>query len=360
MRAIRIAAQGFRNLAPLHLELPPRGALILGPNGHGKTSLLEALAYPVLQRSVRGAADTEVTRFGAEGFHLRLHFEADGRERSIEAGFAMTGRRKRVAVDGAEQRRLSDAIGHWSAVCFLPADLALVQGAAAERRRYLDQVLSLAEPGYLGHLSRYREALAQRNAALRQGRSDLVRPFDRPLSEHGAAVIAARLRWVERMAPQFATECASLGEHATPALTYRGRPELANPAAWEAALAERAGRDLQLRATSLGPHRDDLLVQLDGRSAREYGSTGQQRGAAVALRLCELVTLAGARGSEPALLLDDVFAELDAARQRRLASRLWDGTTRQVFVTAPRHDELPSGLELEVLTMEAGQVRGAA
>lgn len=360
MRANRIAARGFRNLTDLDLSLPAAGAAILGANGHGKTSLLEALAYPVLHRSVRGAGDSEVVRFGGDGFHLRLDFDDAGRSRTIEAGYLTSGRRKRIAVDGVEQRRLGGAIGHWVAVTFLPTDLGLVQGPAAERRRFLDQLLSLADPSYLGHLSRYREALAQRNAALRQGRADLVTPFNLPLAHHGSALVAARVEWIAQLGARFAEEAAGLGEATTAELAYRGRPELAAEAAWVEALAAAAARDQQMRATSVGPHRDDLLIRLGDKSAREYASTGQQRGAAVALRLCELVTLSHARGSEPVLLLDDVFAELDAERQQRLAARLGNGGTRQVFVTAPRRDELPHGLELEVLTMRDGRILEAA
>lgn len=358
MRADRISARGFRNLADLDLELPPAGAAILGPNGHGKTSLLELLAYPVLYRSVRGSADPDVVQFGGAGFHLRLVFD-DGRSpRTVEAGFQAAGRKKRLVVDGVEQSRLGPAIGQWTAVTFLPTDLGLVQGPAAERRRYLDQLLSLAEPGYLDHLSRYRGSLAQRNAALRQGRPDLAALFDGALARHGAALVAARQRWVARLAPRFSAECHELGEPAHAGLSYQGRPELADEPAWAAALAHSAARDQATRATSVGPHRDDLAVILGGRAAREFGSTGQQRGAAIALRLCEMVTLAEARGTEPALLLDDVFAELDGDRQRRLAGRLAGGPARQVFVTAPRRDELPGGLELEVLEVREGRVGG--
>jgi len=357
MQADRIVARGFRNLADLDLPLPAAGAAILGPNGHGKTSLLELLAYPVLCRSVRGAADPEVVCFGGAGFHLRLGFHDGGGPRTVEAGFESAGKRKRLAVDGVEQPRLGPAIGQWTAVTFLPADLGLIQGPASTRRSYLDQLLSLADPTYLGHLSRYRAALAQRNAALRQGRPEMAAAFDGALARHGAALTAARVAWVDRLAPRFGEECAGLGEPSVAGLAYRGRLELADAAAWPAALAGSAPRDQQGRATSIGPHRDDLVVSIGGHSARDYASTGQQRGAAIALKLCELVTLAEARGNEPALLLDDVFAELDADRQERLAARLAEGVTRQVFVTAPRRDELPGGLPLEVLEVRDGRIR---
>lgn len=353
MRATRISARGFRNLAPLDLAPPPAGAAILGPNGHGKTSLIELLAYPVVWRSVRGAPDPELVQFGEPAFHLRVEFEG----RSVEAGFLRAGRKKRLAVDGLEQRRLGPAIGHWAAVTFLPSDLGLIQGPAAERRRYLDQMLSLANPDYLGHLSRYRAALAHRNAALRQGRPELAEPFHSALSRHGAALVAARLAWVGDSAKEFAAECEGLGETAPVGLEYRGRLDLADPEAWGAALRESLPRDQAVRATGVGPHRDDLTVTIGGHLARGFGSTGQQRGAAIALRLAEMTTLATSQGSEPVLLLDDVFAELDDDRQRRLASRLSVGGDRQVFVTAPRRDELPKGLGLELLRVEAGMVR---
>lgn len=362
MRAERITARGFRNLAPLELPLPAAGAAILGPNGHGKTNLVELLGYPVLWRSVRGAPDLEVMAFGAEGFHLRLEFRENVQPREVDATVLRAGRRKRIAVDQVEEPRLGGAIGRWRAVTFLPADLALVQGAASERRRYLDQVLSLADPGYLGHLTRYRAALAQRNAALRQGRTAVGVAFDSALARHGAALMAARLAWTEAMAPRFGTECAALGEPEPAALTYQGNAALADPAAWPEALQRAAGRDQQLGATTVGPHRDDLRLTIAGRATREFGSTGQQRCAAIALRLCELVAVTAAGRAEPALLLDDVFAELDPERQARLAARLAaDGAgPRQVFVTAPQAEDVPAALGLERFTVRDGRIHAGA
>jgi DNA replication and repair protein RecF len=361
MRAKRITARGFRNLADLDLQLPAAGAAVLGPNGHGKTSLIELLAYPVLWRSVRCSADADLVQFGAEAFHFRIDFEAADRPRTVEAGYLKAGRRKRLLVDGEEQRRLGSAIGHWTAVTFLPTDLALIQGPATERRRYLDQLLSLAHPAYLGHLSRYRAALAQRNAALRQGQFALAEAFGPALGRHGAELVRARAEWTAGTAEAFAMECAGLGETAGAHLEYRGRMDLADPDAWAAALRGAWPRDQQLRATSVGPHRDDLLVAVGGRPARDFASTGQQRTAAIGLRLCELTTLAAARGDQPVLLLDDVFAELDDDRQERLAARLTaaDQPARQVFVTAPRRDELPDGMPLEIIRVDGGRVAAA-
>lgn len=359
MQAVHLTARRFRNLADQDLELPPGGAVLLGPNGHGKTSLLEALYYPVLFRSFRGALDADVCRWDGPGFQVSLN-AVGGPARTFEAGFQRTGRRKRIAVDGVDIPRLADAVGRWLAVAFRPTDLQLVQGPAAGRRQYLDLVLALADPAYLRALLRYRAVLAQRNAALRSGRADLVTAFDGGLAGPGARVVRARLAWVESTADRYRAESDALGEPGPATLSYRGNVELADEAAWPRTMREAAGRDLARGMTTVGPQRDDLALSLDGRDLREFGSTGQQRTAAVALKLCELATLAAARGTEPVLLLDDVFAELDRERQARLASRLGVPGTRQVFLTAPRRDELPPALDLETFEVTDGSLHARA
>ncbi|HEU5169267.1 MAG TPA: DNA replication and repair protein RecF [Gemmatimonadales bacterium] len=355
MRLRRLVARGFRNLADVDRELPAGGVALLGANGQGKTNLLEAIYYPVLFRSFRGVADPDVARFGGSGFHVELALE--GAEAGDVAATWSGPRRKRIAVDGEEIERVADAAGRWLAVAFRPEDVRLAGGPAAERRRYLDRLLSLASHPYLRALARYRAALARRNGALRQGRPEIARMFDPLLAVEGATVVRTRLDWVAAAAERFAAELAGLGETERVCLRYQGRSELADPAAWPAALEAAAARDRARGSTTVGPHRDDLVLELAGRPLRVVGSTGQERTAAVALKLLELGWLAASRGSEPALLLDDVFAELDGERQKRLARRLGDGNGRQVFLTAPRQDELPSGLELPVWTVHAGAVR---
>ena len=355
MRAQRIVARGFRNLADLDLVFPPGGAVFLGPNGHGKTNLLELLYYPVLFRSLRGAPDLQVVRHGEVGFALTLTLDEECRPRELAAGFKSAGKEKWVAVDGVRPERVTEAIGHWLAVAFLPTDLRLVQGSAAGRRQYLDRVLSLADREYLRTLKRYRTALAQRNAALRQGRSDLAGAFDPPLSRAGADLVRRRVAWTRDCAARFSTECAALGEGESMSLGYRGDDALSDPDHWAAALRRSGARDQKLGMTTVGPHRHDLELWLGSKALREVGSTGQQRTAAVALKLCERETLAATSGSEPVLVLDDVFAELDRGRQERLAARLAGGTP-QTFMTSPREEELPEAFHLEPFSVADGRV----
>lgn len=361
MRATRIEASRFRNLASLDAELPAEGIVFLGPNGQGKTNLLELLYYPVLFRSVRGARDGDLVQHGEAGFHLKLEVVAGGdATRTVEAGFLEAGRRKRIAVDGAEPLRMSEALGIWLAVAFLPGDVSLISGGAGERRQFIDRTLSLAVPNYLQALRQYRAALEQRNAALKRGLAETAWAFDGSLARSGAKLVAARVDWVAAAGPKWREMCAALGEPLPVDMRYRGQTELGDPACWSDALAGSRQRDLASGVTSIGPHRDDLSLRLGGQPLRTVGSTGQQRTAAIALKLCERDTLRQAAGAAPALLLDDAFAELDRDRQERLADQLELATgAAQVFVTAPRADELPPGLTLPVAQVAAGQMTRA-
>jgi DNA replication and repair protein RecF len=355
VRLRRLVARGFRNLADLDCELPASGLVLLGANAQGKTNLLEAIYYPVLFRSFRGAPDQEVARFDGPGFLVEACLDG-GAAASVGAAYASPGRRKRILVDGLEPERVADAAGTWLAVSFLPDDVGLATGSAAGRRGYLDRLLSLADRHYLRALARYRAALAQRNSALRQGRSDLARAFDAPVATSGAEIVRTRQAWAAVAAEQFAAELDCLGEPPGTRLRYQGGEGLSEREAWGPALAAALPRDQARGMTTIGPHRDDLMLEIGGRPLREFGSNGQQRGAAVALKLIELAGLRQARGTEPALLLDDVFAAFDRERQRRLARRLLETPGRQVFLTAPRRDELPPDLALPVWRMDAGKV----
>jgi DNA replication and repair protein RecF len=351
-----LVARGFRNLAPTELTLPSEGIALLGANAQGKTNLLEAVYYPVLFRSFRGATDSEVAGFDGPGFRVESTVTRNGKTATIATEFRVAPKRKRIEVDGAESGRVMEAMGHWVAVAFLPSDVVLASGPGVERRRYLDRLLCLADRGYLTALTRYRSVLSQRNAALRHDRRDVVRAFDEALARAGADVVSGRVRWAATATSMFAEEFAALGEQETVALRYRGRAELAAVDAWAGAIEEAWPIDSKRGVTTVGPHRDDLILEIGGRALRDYGSTGQQRSAVIALKLLELSTLSASCATAPALVLDDVFAELDVERQNRLVRRLGEGEHRQVFVTAPRRDELPRGLPLPVWNVKEGRI----
>src|SRR5579862_3412359 len=192
-----LEVRDFRNLARVDLPLPPEGIAVVGDNGHGKTSLLEAIYYLHVLRSVRGAHDADVIRFGAPAFHVRARTNRD-----IGIGYERGSKRKRVTLDGVEPPRLTDALGAVPSVMFSPADVALVRGAPGERRRFLDIMLGVTSPTYLRSLQAYRAALVRRNAALRSElRSELrsggpIAVWEPPLAHHGAVICQARSTWV--------------------------------------------------------------------------------------------------------------------------------------------------------------------
>lgn len=336
-----LVVRNFRNLATVNAELPPEGLVILGENGHGKTNVLEAIYYLVLFRSLRGAHDRELVRFGEPGF-----FVAGDADVHVTVGYEVEGRRKKVTVDHTERSKLSDAVGHVTAVPFAPSDRDLVSGGPAGRRRFLDIVLSLSEPGYLAALAGMRQALKQRNAALRLGRGEAARAFDAPFADGAAVVAAARRRWVDRWSARYRELSDALGEDGTAGISYRPDHHREDDTGERirAALRSAFERDLRRGTTTIGPHRDDVGLALGDRDLRTYGSAGQQRTAAIALRLLEAETLRAARGAAPVALYDDVFAELDRGRQERLLGLIRESLPGQAIVTAPRQSEVPPAL----------------
>lgn len=352
MRLARLSVRDFRNLERVDLELPPEGMVVVGENGHGKTNLLEAAYYLQLLRSARGARDVDLVRFGAAAFHVGADTTGEKGGHGIGVGFERATKRKRVTVDGTEPPRLSDALGALPAVLCSPRDAALVAGSPSERRRYLDVTLALTSRPYLTALQTYRGALARRNAALREGaraaRDEArIAVWEPALAEHGARIWSARVAWVAEHAERFASVCTAIGEHGTATLRYAtsldaGEGDVA--AALARALESKRTLDLKRGLTHAGPHRDDLELALDGRDLRTFGSAGQHRTAAIALRVLEQETLRDKRDAAPLLLLDDPFAELDARRSARILELFAGEGAGQTILAVPREADIPAGL----------------
>ena len=373
-RAARLesfAVRDFRNLERVDVDLPAPGMLLIGENGQGKTNFLEAIYYLQLLRSIRGARDQDLVRFGTAGFHLAARITSD-RASEVSIGFERAGKRKRVRLDGATIERLGDGVGTLPVVMFSPTDVELVAGGPSLRRRFLDIMLAVASRGYLRALQRYRGALVRRNAALRDaakhqgGRTGArIEVWDEPLAEHGAVLWRERDAWVGTISARFTELCRAIGGDTISIRHASTLSELPTACDRRLALLEQLqaqqSADVRFGLTRTGPHRDDLLIMLEaGGAARElrvFGSAGQQRTAAIALRLLEAETLRERRGGAPLFLLDDPFAELDVPRTRRIVSVLSDNGLGQTILAVPREGDIPRDMpQLERFRVAAGVI----
>jgi DNA replication and repair protein RecF len=365
-RLRHLTARDFRNLGDVSIDVPAPGLALVGDNGHGKTNLLEAVYYLHLFRSLRGARDVELVRFGAGAFHVGG--AADGtRWIRVGAGFDKESGRRRIMLDGVPCDRVSDALGAFPSVAFSPADVALVAGGPSARRRWLDVTLASTSPRYLAALRDYRAALAQRNAALRaRSRSSPAAIWDSALALHGARLTMDRAAFITWAIPLAARHGIDLGERAPLDLRYRTGETLPAQATEDlirdgiaAALFADRDRDAERGVTHHGPHRDDVDLKVGGVSVRKFGSAGQQRTAAIGLRLLEWAWHRERGGREPLLLLDDPVAELDRGRAARVLSLLTSpsASAGQVLLAVPREDDIPPVLtSLARLRVRDGRV----
>jgi DNA replication and repair protein RecF len=364
IRLNRVSIRNFRNLERVDLDLPADGAVVVGDNGQGKTNFLEAIYYLQILRSFRDARDQDVTRFDTTGFHISARAHTPSAH-EIGVGFDRATKRKKVTIDGTEYRRLSDGLGALPAVMFSPRDVELISGSPAERRRYLDLVLALTDRRYLHALQQYRANLVRRNAALRiasrRGSHNIqeVAVWEPALADHGSILIETRARWVEEHAAEFTNLAEKIGEQGRAEMRYSSpfADAEARRDVLLAAFDEKRSLDVRRGLTHVGPHRDDLEITLDDRDLRSFGSAGQQRSAAIALRMLEAATLRQHAGAEPLLLLDDPFAELDIHRAGKILVMLEQRGLGQTILVVPREADIPAGLmQLDRLSIRGGEI----
>jgi DNA replication and repair protein RecF len=325
----------FRNYPRAEVIFAPGLNAVVGPNGVGKTNLLEAVDLAGTGRSHRALREQEVVRFGSEWAVVRARFESASRGYTSEVRVARAGL-KQVRVDGVPARR-AELLGRAVLVASGPEDSQVASGPAAERRRLLDGLLCQMSPAYYHALLRYHRVVRQRNRLLRaQAPAHLLEVWDEPLVDLGVRVAERRAEFVARMAPFAASWAERLGCGRVE-VRYRPGWEPERDAARQA--LRRLRREEYRRGSSLvGPHRDDLEIELDGLGVRSFASRGQQRAVTLALRLAAVELVRLELGEEPILLLDDVLAELDRERAERLLRELEEGP--QVLVTATDRGEL--------------------
>lgn len=379
MHLTRLGLLDFRSYPEADVALAPGVSAFIGRNGQGKTNLLEAVGYLSTLSSHRVATDAPLVRLGAERAILRAAVARGGRSTLIEVEVT-PGRANRARVNRTPVPRPREVLGLLRTVLFAPEDLALVKGDPGERRRFLDDLLVQRAPRLAGVRGDYERVLRQRNAllktagaAVRAGRGDVgtLDAWDTHLARTGAELLAARLGLVAALAPLVDKAYADLAGGVGPVrLGYRSSLGEDGPgtgdgvplpaeleAALLAALARSRPAELERGVSLVGPHRDDLLLELGPLPARGYASHGESWSVALALRLASWELLgaddAGAEG-EPVLLLDDVFAELDTTRRDRLAAAA--ARAEQVLVTAAVPEDVPAALSGQRYAVDAGEV----
>ena len=352
-----LGLRDFRSWAHADLELPPGRTVFVGPNGFGKTNLIEALWYSTTLGSHRVGTDLPLIRAGADRAVVSTIVVNEGRECAIDVEIA-AGRANKARLNRSPVRSTRAVVGVLQAVLFAPEDLALVRGDPADRRRYLDDLATLRRPAIAGVRADYDKVVRQRTALLKslsgvRHRSDhtaldTLDVWDSRLAEHGAELMAARTHLVNELAPEVekayqhlapGSRAASIGYRASvESLTAEGGDREFLEAGLLVALAARRDAELERGMCLVGPHRDDLELRLGDQPAKGFASHGESWSFAVALRLAAYELLR-ADGGEPVLLLDDVFAELDTARRRALAAVA--ESAEQVLVTAAVLEDIP-------------------
>jgi DNA replication and repair protein RecF len=333
----KLALAGLRNITRLELEPARRFNVISGDNGHGKTSLLEAIYLVATSRSFRTERLSELRQDGAEFARVEAEILEGGQPRQQRANLSAAGRTLRV--DGVAPSALSSYVRLTPVVVFHPGDLELSMGAASGRRDLLDRIGLFQDPALSDDRRRYKRALSERQSALdaRGPEARELEAFESLAALHGARLTQARAQAAERLAEQLGIAFGRLVAGRL-SLTVRYRPG-GTPvvAELEQELRTRRAMDRRRRAATFGPHKDELELILDGRAARKHASQGQHRILTLALKLAELSTIRAARAAHPLLLLDDVSSELDPTRIGLVYDFLRESES-QVFVTTTRPD----------------------
>ena len=334
----KLELQNFRNYESLCIDFSPNINILYGDNAQGKTNILEALYVGCTTKSHRAGSEREMIRFGCDESHMRMFVLKKDLNRKIDMHLKRN-KPKGVAVDGIPVSRAAELYGMFNIVSFSPDDLSIIKNGPAERRRFTDMELCQLDRSYMHSLTAYNRALMQRNMLLKQisGNKDLedtLSVWDEQLIRYGSSIIEARKNFINDLGVIAAQihESITGGEER---LTLKYQPSTsAGSIAEDIALSRE--RDIFMKVSNVGPHRDDIGFIINDTDARKYGSQGQQRTVALTLKLAEIELVKKKTHDNPVLLLDDVLSELDRNRQNQLLGSI---TGIQTFITCTGLEE---------------------
>ena len=356
MHLAHLRLRDFRNYARLDADYAPGFHLLLGDNAQGKTNLLEAIYLLATLRSFRGVGGGQMVRHGQKAYFAGARVVGRG-EHDVKMYWSAAERK--LGLDSRPVRKLTDYLGVMHVVVFCTEDLQLVKGTARMRRRFLDLLLSQTHPAYLPLLQRYTQALRSRNALLKQRAVDesALESFSRELVNLGNQLIDRRRELGPKLSPLVRLAYRRIA-HDAEELFLAYQPSVKRDFAVE--LAQARARERAQRTTLVGPHRDDVQLLLDDRSAAQFGSEGQKRTLAIALKMAQAEYLTGLHSAPPILLIDDVMGELDARRRAGflpLLERAHQGRGQAFMTCTEENWPRELGRDLQRWHVEAGTLR---
>ena len=359
MHIKRLKLKSFRNYKDAVFEFSPRTNVIYGNNAQGKTNILEAVYLFSQGRSHRTKTDRELISFGEEFTRLSLDFSDSKRDYTADMRITRTGR-KSININHVPILKLSRLMSYLNVVMFSPEDLDLVKGSPNARRRFIDSSLSQLYPAYLSALIEYNRALAQKNSLLKMLRGSgrdtdpTLSVWNETLAENGVKIMRARIDFTERIgAAAAAIQSEISGETLNISYQPSIKLEELSKEAVLGYLTARERREIEMASSQYGVQRDDLYIAVNEREAKLFSSQGQQRTAALAMKIAQAEYIKDIKGEYPVLLLDDIMSELDINRRMYLSERIRD---KQVLITSTDTDLIEKNTETKLFHIENGRL----
>ena len=360
MHLSHLSLKNFRSYSELDLPLAPGITIFLGRNGEGKTNIVESILYMAFLSSHRTSGDLPLVKLGESAAYTRAKIQHPDREMLVELEINAE-KANRARINQNPIRSQKELFGLLQCVYFSPEDMDLVRGDPTERRRFIDQILTLRSPRMAGVISDYERSVRQRNALLKTRASlTSLEPWDQQVAKFGAEIIAARLSLLTEFNPYFSKIYANISAEKPAHITYKSsidNPSVNSQENYSVlinTMMERRNQELDRGLTLVGPHRDDLILNLGDHLVKGYASHGESWSIALSLKLAAYELLISG-GSKPILILDDVFSELDEERRTQLISLAQ--SAEQTFITVAVEGDLPKDLTGTTYLVKNGSVK---